>query len=721
MEKRTVARITDWDRREVGDGRAGLSKLGDAGFSGAVETGDAWLFMLNGRIVGTTGGSVDALGTRDTLTAYTAPHPSLPLLFAMRERGGDTQGRYFTDDTALAEVHDTLSSESFTGYIELSENVHSGDYHVVYYGGRALSAAFVGSAERLVTGDDAFERANEEVGIYEVNSVDLDVRDVPEPRDDATAAGGGTAAGAATGTHTRATEEPGSRSGSDPTGETNAAGSGPAEYTIEDSVEGLRDPDPDAARTRADEPDPGGEDSGVDAEDADGGGDAGNATDAQDAADPQGVGAAESSKPASNAGGKAGASGTPDARDAGGQQTPDESTDEATGGRARDSPSPKADRRSRSGARTDRKGSIASGRSDGTDEGGIPWDDGRTVPALDPARTAVPAEGADAESEPEGAASPPTEPSPDTSDAGEPADGEVASDRIADLEAELEELRENLQSLRAEHDRVTAERDQLLEEREELRTRLEDFRAERETAETDLTPREALANTDLFVRYDAKTRDTLADAHDGDATPETVGANLRLETHTRFDGDASVDGEAFESFLQDTLAYRFVAWLTGEFIFEIRDTGNEAALRDLYDAIPEIDRAEFDGTVTSRDASGEEVSTAFDVVLRNQMGEPLLVADVDEGRDPTDGAMMDDLLDRATTVVEATGSLAGVFLITASFFDNEVHGAVRDATKTGFLGRDSRTNFVKTSRNEGYHVCLVEARSDRFHLSRPGL
>jgi hypothetical protein len=148
MEERTAARIGEWGRREVGDGRAGLSKLGDGEFSGAVDAGGVWIFMLNGRIVGTPGGSVESVSARDALTAYTAPHPSLPLLFAMQERGGEIQSRYFTDDTALAAVHDTLASGKFTGYVELSENVHSG-------GGYAVSPRWPGAVCRLRRGRGA--------------------------------------------------------------------------------------------------------------------------------------------------------------------------------------------------------------------------------------------------------------------------------------------------------------------------------------------------------------------------------------------------------------------------------------------------------------------------------------------------------------------------------------------------------------------------------------
>lgn len=627
MEERTAARIGEWDRREVGDGRVGLSKLGDGEFSGAVDAGDVWVFILNGRIVGTTGGSVESVGARDTLTAYTAPHPSLPLLFAMRERGGEIQSRYFTDDTALAEVHDTLASGKFTGYVELSENVHSGDYYAVYYGGRALFAAFVGAAERLVTGEEAFERANDEVGIYEVNAVDLEIRDPPEPPEDP-----GRGAGAVGGTNAPGAGGPSGAVGGDGNA-TDGAGTDAA--------------GPTGGSTR---PDPGPR-----------GADAGPAGDAR------GVGASD----------------------------PRPTDPESSGSR---------------------------------DDGGIPWDDGRTVPALDPERTAAPGDGAATDSESEGElvfGSGAATGGSGTGDAVDPADAE----RVADLEAEIDELRDRVASLREERDRLAekvdraaAERDRLAAERDELETRLEQVVAEQQTAKEDLVPSEVLEKTDLLVRYDAKSKPTLADAHDGDATPEVLGTNLRLETHTRFDADdTTVDGEDVESFLQDTLIHRFVSWLTGELPFEIRDTGNESGLRDVYDALPEIDRVQFDATVTTRDASGGEVNAVFDVVARNKTGEPIIVADVDEGREPTRGRTVDELLDRTTGVVDAGSSVAGAFLITPSFFDNEVHEAVIDATKTGFFTRDSRASFVKTSRNGGYHVCLVEARNDRFHLCRPDL
>ncbi|MFC7137417.1 hypothetical protein ACFQRB_15215 [Halobaculum litoreum] len=154
----------------------GLRTLQSRDFTGAVTEGHAWLFMLNGRIVGVFDGSLDSFADADG-TAYAAPDPSFPLLFAMRETGGDTKARYYTNDTALSAADAKLSSGKFTGYIELSENVLSGDYYAVYYGGRRLACAFVGTGEQkqVLTGDEAFDAADDEVGIYEVVDVDIDV------------------------------------------------------------------------------------------------------------------------------------------------------------------------------------------------------------------------------------------------------------------------------------------------------------------------------------------------------------------------------------------------------------------------------------------------------------------------------------------------------------------------------------------------------------------
>ncbi len=180
MDARIVEQITEWSSRPFSGGLETLHALADEEFSGAVKAGSAWLFMLNGRVIGVFDGSLDTFEESNG-TQFEAPHPSLPLLFSMQERGGTTQAKYYTNDTPLKEASETLASNGFTGYIELSENVLSGDYYVVYHGGRSMSAAYVGQSEQLITGDEAFSRANDEVGIYEVVATDVDIVDLPEP------------------------------------------------------------------------------------------------------------------------------------------------------------------------------------------------------------------------------------------------------------------------------------------------------------------------------------------------------------------------------------------------------------------------------------------------------------------------------------------------------------------------------------------------------------
>ncbi|MFC7223031.1 hypothetical protein ACFQKF_07750 [Halalkalicoccus sp. GCM10025322] len=121
MRTETETRITSWETRPVENGYAGLHALAEAAFSGAITANETWLFMLDGRPIGLSDGPIESFSEGDS-TAYVAAHPALSLLFAMRERGGETTARYYTDDTPLADTAETLSSSEFTGYVELSEN-----------------------------------------------------------------------------------------------------------------------------------------------------------------------------------------------------------------------------------------------------------------------------------------------------------------------------------------------------------------------------------------------------------------------------------------------------------------------------------------------------------------------------------------------------------------------------------------------------------------------
>lgn len=170
--------ITEWGPASSCNGYEGLQNLAETKFSGAIKTASTWAFMLNGNVIGVADGSITAFDGANG-TAYEAPDPSLTLLYTMQSRDKEEQATYYTKDTPLSEADETLSSGNFTGYIELSEDVHSGDYYLVYYGGRSMSVAFIGNSRQLFTGDKAFERATDEIGIYKVYSSDISVIDIP--------------------------------------------------------------------------------------------------------------------------------------------------------------------------------------------------------------------------------------------------------------------------------------------------------------------------------------------------------------------------------------------------------------------------------------------------------------------------------------------------------------------------------------------------------------
>jgi len=236
---------------------------------------------------------------------------------------------------------------------------------------------------------------------------------------------------------------------------------------------------------------------------------------------------------------------------------------------------------------------------------------------------------------------------------------------------------------------------------------------------------EALDQTNLFVRYESKGQATLESAHSGNASRQEVGDNLGLEYHTQFETDAvSVGGRSFDEFLRSTSQYRFVTWVINDLLYEIRDTGKTAALQELYDAIPRIDRAELNGSINAEyteDGQERRTQESFDVVVRDRMGNPLMVANLNDSRQAASESMMSALVTASSHVGESTDSLAASFLVTSSFFEPEALETAADATSGGILNRDKRESFVKLARKRGYHLCLVEAREDKFHLAVPEL
>jgi hypothetical protein len=224
------------------------------------------------------------------------------------------------------------------------------------------------------------------------------------------------------------------------------------------------------------------------------------------------------------------------------------------------------------------------------------------------------------------------------------------------------------------------------------------------------------------VRYESKGAATLEEAAEGEAKPEDVNANLRLEHHTQFETEgAEVEGEPFEAFLTDSFEHRFVSWIVEELLYEIRDTGHRNRLKELYESIPKIDRVDLHGSVGAGGDSEDTRQESFDIIMRDRMGNPLVVADLNDSRDPTTGDMMGSLVDASSGVAQAHDELSGAFQVTESFFEPKALETAENATAGGFLSREKRESFVKLSRKRGYHLCLVESRSGGFHLNVPEL
>ena len=820
MDAQRREAITEWSAREFTDGFAGLRRFADRGVSGAVTDGSGWLFLFDGRVVGTVDTDLDSFADADG-TVYEAPDRSLPALFAMRERGGRKRAQYYTEDTPLADADRTLSDGGFTGYIELSEHVLSGDYYVVYAAGESMAAAFVGNARRLETGDDAFALADDEVGIYTVYEVDLDVQEIPRPAETTS----DESSTATTGADEFATEddEPAAGDNEPATGDDNR----PTDDVVSDPSPADETPTPNPSeRTAAQEADTTDtftaaavtdtaetDDSSNQAEDEGSAVateaaetesnrydiplDADWTTDPDAVADPkrvedtaephESVDRSEPDEPESEADpsddrGDAAepTAGTEpaDSDDVDLDDRNEPATDTTTEGGGTDSETPRSDDEDdvfseeatwREAASTPTLESTAADSNSGT-EAGDPArapevGDEAASPTATDARDSVSDESdametADEFDEPahgrsetaSGSASVPVSADDEPTTTAEPsANGPAVGE--SPPEDRLRELRSALASVTSERDdaiarrdafrtryeQIANERDELVEEREELRETVDELRSDvtrlREElaaardqlpdSDEQLSPAAALDGTNLFIRYGSRTGATLEAAHDGERDRSELQANLRIEHHTSFETDGlTVDGESFESFLHGTIAYRFTRWLTEDLLFEIAATGNAGALRDLYDALPELDRAELGGSVSvAHRENGEEVheERSFDLVFRDRMGNPLFVAELNDSRSPTGGGSLESLVANGGALAASNDSFAGAFAVTASFFEPDALEVAGDAVGGGLLSRSSQKGLVKLSRKRGYHLCLVESRDSEFHLTLPNL
>ena len=754
MDAQRRAEITGWDAQEFSDGFAELRRLADRELSGAVTNGTGWLFVFEGRVVGTVGADLDAFADASG-TIYQAPADVLPVLFAMQERGGEPRAQYYTNDTALSKADRKLSQGGFTGYIELSENVLSGDYYVTYTAGESMAVAYVGNSRRLETDDDAFELADDEVGIYTVYEVELDVREIP----DGGAGGGIGSADESPAANAPADASTGDSAAPDPA-DPGSSADGPASGPGGDPEEfGAREDGDDLSRD--------GETDGVRGEEA--------AADRRRNDEP-----AADRRPDD----------TPDVETATETPTPEAERSESRAAAAtaeRDAAeSSGGDRASAAAPASEADGSTADSERGSTadSERDRPsddvfseeeqWREQKSIPALDPSEASDPLDerpldetGSSSRSRsPSGstdsrrsesrgrsggadtAAAESSSPEPRSTERNRSAVSQRPSgagqatrdsERVEQLQAELQAAKQNRKSLKAERDELAETRDELTDEVDRLKSELSTLRDERDQLQSELSTArdrlpesdrsisaaEARSGTNLFVRYESKGGATLEDAHDGAVGRDGLRENLRIEHHTSFETDGLVvEGRPYEEFLTETIEYGFTRWLVEELPFEVSGTGNDGVLKALYDALPEVDRAEIGGSVSiALRENGEETreQRAFDLVLRDRMGNPLFVADLNDSRDPTPEGTLESLVGNGRDIAESNDPFAATFAVTESFFEPGALETASDAVGGGLFSRSKRASFVKLSRKRGFHLCLVEARDGGFHMTVPDL
>lgn len=311
-----------------------------------------------------------------------------------------------------------------------------------------------------------------------------------------------------------------------------------------------------------------------------------------------------------------------------------------------------------------------------------------------------------------------------TIDPFDPRDLPALSGGGGEDENRIDRIARRMETVESGDGGLVAENRELGETVDRLEKRVEELEAggggTRGDDSEDLDPAEAISGTNLFVRYASKGEATLAevDSRDG-IDPEALRSNLRIDYHTEFDDDgARVEGCPFEEFLETTMEYRFVDWLVGTLPFEIRNTGNADALADLYEAIPEIDRVEFDATLA---LDGEE-RLGFDLVAFDGHGTPLVTAHLHDSRQPATGEVVADTEERTSTATSRYPAIAAAMVVASSYFDPEALEVVDGVTGGGgFLRRSSKRSYVTLSRSRGYHLCLVEARREDLYLSVPDL
>lgn len=141
----------------------------------------------------------------------------------------------------------------------------------------------------------------------------------------------------------------------------------------------------------------------------------------------------------------------------------------------------------------------------------------------------------------------------------------------------------------------------------------------------------------------------------------------------------------------------------------------------VFDPVSKADQIELYGGVLMPLSDGEAESQQLDIVIHDQVGRPLFMANLNDSRDPATRPMIIQFIKNSKGVANARETPDSAFMVTKNFFEPGALETATEETDGGLLGRSERKNFIKLSRKQSYHLYLVEARSGEFHLNVSGL
>ena len=134
-----------------------------------------------------------------------------------------------------------------------------------------------------------------------------------------------------------------------------------------------------------------------------------------------------------------------------------------------------------------------------------------------------------------------------------------------------------------------------------------------------------------------------------------------------------------------------------------------------------MDRIQLRESVETISKEGESRRHRFDIIVLNEEGDPLIVANVNDDLDPTGGEMVTELVESASRLAEGKDTLVAAFLVSSSYHSKEAREVAvqkMKGKKRSWKG-DPR---IKVSRKKSFYLGLVECREgEEVHLLFPEL